>query len=70
MCVYVAGVRSAQKCVLLPVATGMAMLLVLLTLKQKRPGAQYVVWSRIDQKSCFKCIISAGQYVYTYIYVH
>ena len=54
------GVRSAEKCVLLPVATGMALLLVLLTLRQKRPTAHYVIWPRIDQKSCFKCIISAG----------
>jgi O-phospho-L-seryl-tRNASec:L-selenocysteinyl-tRNA synthase len=55
-----AGVRSAQKCVLLPVATGMALLLVLLTLRQKRPTAHHVIWPRVDQKSCFKCIVSAG----------
>lgn len=55
------GVQSTQSCVLIPVATGMAMMLVLLTLKQQRPEARYVVWPRIDQKSCFKCILSAGQ---------
>ncbi|XP_064383400.1 O-phosphoseryl-tRNA(Sec) selenium transferase-like [Halichondria panicea] len=54
------GVHSARKCVLIPVATGMALLMVLLTLKQRRPQAKYVVWPRIDQKSCFKSIISAG----------
>ncbi|CAI8033170.1 O-phosphoseryl-tRNA(Sec) selenium transferase [Geodia barretti] len=54
-----AGKRSAQKCVLLPVATGMALLLVLLTLRQKRPTAHHVIWPRVDQKSCFKCIVSA-----------
>ena len=48
-------------CVLVPVATGMALLLVLLTLKQQRPQARYVVWPRIDQKSCFKCMLSAGE---------
>ena len=61
------GVHSAQKCALLPVATGMAMLLVLLTLKQKRLGAQYVLWPRIDQKTCFKCIVSAGVWIHVYI---
>jgi O-phospho-L-seryl-tRNASec:L-selenocysteinyl-tRNA synthase len=25
-----------------------------------RPDAKYVIWSRIDQKSCFKAIITAG----------
>jgi len=38
----------------------MAMMLVLLTLKQQRPKAKYVLWPRIDQKSCFKCMVSAG----------
>lgn len=36
------------------------MMLVLLTLKQLRPKAKYVLWPRIDQKSCFKCMVSAG----------
>ena len=49
-----------KQCVLIPVATGMAMMLVLLTLKQLRPKAKYVLWPRIDQKSCFKCMVSAG----------
>ena len=38
----------------------MALLLVLLTLRAQRPNARYVIWPRIDQKSCFKCILSAG----------
>ena len=58
---YFPGVHSAKKCVLIPVATGMALLLVLLTLKQRRPKAKFVIWPRIDQKSCFKCMISAGK---------
>jgi len=40
----------------------MAMMLVLLTLKQQRPKAKYVLWPRIDQKSCFKCMVSAGMF--------
>lgn len=58
--VHMMGIRSAKKCTLFPVATGMAMMLSLLSLKSKRKDATYVLWSRIDQKSCFKAIISAN----------
>ncbi len=45
----------------LPVATGMALTLVLLSAKAAAPrGAQYVVWSRIDQKTCLKSIMAAN----------
>ncbi|KAE9548261.1 hypothetical protein FO519_008533 [Halicephalobus sp. NKZ332] len=54
------GLESCQKAVILPVCTGMALTLSLLTLKQMKPGANYVIWSRIDQKSCFKSILTAG----------
>jgi len=36
------------------------MTLVFLALRQLRPAGRYVVWSRIDQKSCFKAIGAAG----------
>jgi len=46
---------------LAPMATGMSLTLVFLALRRVRPKtAKYVVWSRIDQKSCFKSIASAG----------
>lgn len=54
------GVASATGCFMVPMATGMSLMLCMLTLKQDRPGAKFVLWSRIDQKSCFKCIITAG----------
>lgn len=41
-------------------ATGMALVLCMLTLKQRRPDAKYVLWPRIDQKSCFKSVATAG----------
>ena len=44
----------------LPLATGMSLTMCLLTLKKQRPGAEFVIWPRIDQKSCFKCILTAG----------
>lgn len=54
-----AGLRVSQ-CVVLPVATGMSLTLCLLALKQRNPQAQYVLWPRMDQKTCLKCIIAAG----------
>lgn len=54
------GIRSAKKCILFPMATGMTMMLSLLTMKSQRMDAKYVLWSRIDQKSCFKCILTAN----------
>ncbi|KAG7153505.1 O-phosphoseryl-tRNA(Sec) selenium transferase-like [Homarus americanus] len=54
------GVRKAAACLVVPLATGMSMVLCLLTLRQQRPSAKYVIWQRIDQKSCFKSIITAG----------
>lgn len=58
--IRVMGLRSAKKCILLPLATGMTLMLCLLTLKARRMDAKYVLWSRIDQKSCFKCISTAN----------
>ena len=36
------------------------MTLCLLTIKKQRPNSRYVLWSRIDQKSCFKSILTAN----------
>ncbi|XP_037802895.1 O-phosphoseryl-tRNA(Sec) selenium transferase-like [Penaeus monodon] len=54
------GARKTAACLVVPLATGMSMVLCLLTVRQQRPGAKYVIWPRIDQKSCFKAIITAG----------
>jgi O-phospho-L-seryl-tRNASec:L-selenocysteinyl-tRNA synthase len=45
--------------VLLPLCTGMSMSLVLSSLRQE-PRKNVVLWSRIDQKSCFKAVLTAG----------
>ena len=55
-----AGARSIKEAFVAPVSTGMGIVLCLLTLRLKRPHAKYVIWSRIDQKSCFKAIVTAG----------
>ena len=41
-------------------ATGMSLALCFSTLKKQRPSAKYILWSRIDQKSCFKSMILAN----------
>lgn len=58
--IRLAGVKRAAACILLPLATGMGLVMTLLTLRASRPAARYVVWPRIDQKSCFKAISTAG----------
>jgi O-phospho-L-seryl-tRNASec:L-selenocysteinyl-tRNA synthase len=55
------GLTRAEAALVLPAATGMSLALVLLTLRaSRRVGASYVIWSRIDQKSCFKALMTAG----------
>ena len=44
----------------LPLATGMSLSLALLTLHEQRPTAKIVIWSRIDQKTCLKSILTAN----------
>ncbi|XP_038608167.1 O-phosphoseryl-tRNA(Sec) selenium transferase [Tachyglossus aculeatus] len=55
-----AGVRSVASCFVVPMATGMSLTLCFLTLRHQRPKAKYIIWPRIDQKSCFKSMIAAG----------
>ncbi|XP_066537767.1 O-phosphoseryl-tRNA(Sec) selenium transferase [Hoplias malabaricus] len=55
-----AGVRSASACFVVPMATGMSLTLCFLTLRHRRPTARYILWPRIDQKSCFKSMVTAG----------
>lgn len=55
--------RSLQKAIVVPMCTGMSLALVLRGVFQhyKRPAtAKFVVWPRIDQKTCVKCIAVAG----------
>lgn len=52
--------RDVKEACLFPMATGMTMTLVLLTLAKLKPGAKRVIWLRHDQKSVFKSILTAG----------
>ena len=59
--IKLAGITNAKECIVVPLATGMAITMSLLTLKNKRPStARYVLWPRIDQKTCLKAIYTAG----------
>lgn len=55
-----AGLRAIKTALVLPVATGMSLSLTLRAVSMARPAAKYVLWSRIDQKACFKAILAAG----------
>jgi O-phospho-L-seryl-tRNASec:L-selenocysteinyl-tRNA synthase len=55
-----AGIGDIGKALIIPVATGMSLVLALLAVRVSRPTAKYVIWSRIDQKTCVKSISAAG----------
>lgn len=57
---YGLGMKSAKSALIMPMATGMTLSLSMSSLRSERPAAKYVIWTRIDQKSCFKSIITAG----------
>ncbi|XP_050069772.1 O-phosphoseryl-tRNA(Sec) selenium transferase [Anopheles maculipalpis] len=54
------GIPTCAHATVIPLATGMTMMLVLRAIHSKRPSASYVLWSRVDQQSCFKSILAAG----------
>ena len=54
------GVQFLESLLVLPLSTGMAITMVLLTLARNKPKAKFVIWPRIDQKTCLKCMITAG----------
>lgn len=56
----VAGFEDVGNVLIIPVATGMALVLAMMAIRSMRPMAQYVIWSRIDQKTCIKSIVAAG----------
>lgn len=57
----VAGMHiKAWECAVVPMATGMTLSLVLRAVASQRPASRFVLMPRIDQKSCIKCVASAG----------
>ena len=54
------GMTFIKDIIILPFATGMALTISFLTLRLLKPKAKYIIWSRIDQKTCLKCIVTSG----------
>ena len=54
------GGLKQDNCLILPLATGMSLNMCLLNIRKRRPCADIVIFPRIDQKSCFKSILTAG----------
>lgn len=53
------GLTSASSAFIVPLATGMSLTFCMLMFKKNR-GGKFVLWSRIDQKSCIKSVLAAG----------
>lgn len=66
----ISGLTFSMECLVMPMATGMSLALCMMALKAAREkenkgksgrtSCKYVIWPRIDQKSCFKSMITAG----------
>ncbi|KAF8385088.1 secs-1 [Pristionchus pacificus] len=54
------GLHSVKGAVVVPLCTGMSMMMCMAHWRKARPRARYVIWSRVDQKSAFKAILAAG----------
>lgn len=54
------GIAGAKAAMVVPVATGMALSLCLGAWRHTKRRAKFVVFLRVDQKSCFKSIFAAG----------
>lgn len=59
---WACGLRKStcKKALVLPCATGMAIMLTLSALKKRHPGKSKVLWLRCDQKSAMKAVSLAG----------
>ena len=54
------GITEVKDCIVLPLATGMSISMCLLSLRLTNPTAKYVIWFRVDQKTCLKSILTTG----------
>ena len=52
--------KSAAYGIVLPLCTGMSVSLALCSFRSNNEGRNIVLWCRIDQKSCFKAVTTAG----------
>lgn len=50
------GIKGCNDVAILPYATGMSLSTCLLCFKRWRKGSEYVIISRMDHKTCYKCV--------------
>lgn len=57
-----AGLTEIRSCIVVPMATGMSLVLSMLAVRARcaNRAAQYAIWIRIDQATCFKSMRTAG----------
>lgn len=67
MSLYVAGLPDVADSLILPLATGMGILMTLNALRLKKPDAKYILWPRVDQPTAFKAMCTGGQNIDMYI---
>ena len=58
--IHIAGISRMKAALVVPMATGLTLALCFQFLKSQKPEARYVIWPRIDQKTCYKCILTSG----------
>jgi O-phospho-L-seryl-tRNASec:L-selenocysteinyl-tRNA synthase len=56
----ISGLTFAQSCLVCPMATGMSLTFCMLSIRQQKPLAKYVLMPRMDQRSCIKSVAAAG----------
>lgn len=56
----ISGLTFVSSCLIAPMATGMSLTFCMLSIRQTKPLAKYVLMPRIDQKSCIKSVIATG----------
>lgn len=56
----ISGLTNIVDCIIAPMATGMSLGFCMMSIRQDKPNAKFVIMPRIDQKSCIKSITCAG----------
>ncbi|CAF0766042.1 unnamed protein product [Brachionus calyciflorus] len=56
----ISGLTNVSSCIVCPMATGMSLAFCMMSIRQDKHNAKYVIMPRIDQKSCIKSIACAG----------
>jgi O-phospho-L-seryl-tRNASec:L-selenocysteinyl-tRNA synthase len=58
--IKICGLTLIKDIVVMPLATGMSLMMCMSAMLSRKPAAKYVIFTRIDQKSCFKSILTCN----------